>query len=126
MLNKNGLQIDLDIEKQSQPQRSLNPTNAPSRSYKIRAYFSNHQNSPITSLTFRVAVPKTLQLKLEPQSAQVIAPFSKKTVTQDMTIQVAATVAASIVPVAVRVRYHVSYALSGKTIEEQGEFDQFP
>ncbi|KAF9117004.1 hypothetical protein BGX27_007058 [Mortierella sp. AM989] len=73
-----------------------------------------------------VSVPKTLQLKLEPQSAQIIAPFSKKTVTQDMTIQVAATVAASIVPVAVRVRYHVSYALSGKTIEEQGEFDQFP
>ncbi|KAF9350129.1 hypothetical protein BGX26_011660 [Mortierella sp. AD094] len=122
LLNKNGLQINLDIEKQSQPQSSIDlATVATTPSYKIKAYFSNLQNSPITSLTFRVAVPKTLQLKLDPQSAQVVAPFSKKTVTQDMMIR--ATAAA---PAVVRMRYHVSYTIAGKTIEEQGEFSQFP
>ncbi|KAF8962375.1 hypothetical protein BGZ46_001179, partial [Entomortierella lignicola] len=122
LLNKNGVQIDLEIEKQSQTQSNFDlPLVATTPTYKIRAYFSNHQNSPITSLTFRVAVPKTLQLKLEPQSAQVIPPFSKRSVTQDMTIRaVAATM-----PSAIRMRYHVSYNLSGRTIEEQGEFSQF-
>jgi len=109
-MNKNGLQVDLDIEKQ------LNPD----RTYMIKAYFSNHQNSPLTSLTFRVAVPRTLQLQLDPQSAQVVPPFSQKTVTQEMTIQVPANVAV------VRMRYHVSYVTGGRTIEEQGEFSQFP
>ncbi|KAK3813184.1 MAG: VHS domain-containing protein [Benniella sp.] len=110
LMNKNGFQVDLDIEKQ------LNPD----RTYMIKAYFSNHQNSPLTSLTFRVAVPRTLQLKLDPQSAQVVPPFSQKTVTQEMTIQVPANVAV------VRMRYHLSYVTGGRTIEEQGEFSQFP
>ncbi|KAG0273733.1 hypothetical protein BGZ95_010475 [Linnemannia exigua] len=88
--------------------------------YKITAYFSNQLNSSLSALTFRVAVPKTLQLKLDPQSAQVVAPFSKKTVTQAMTIRKPEEVAT------VRMRYHVSYVLGGKTIEEQGEFNQFP
>ncbi|KAF9363111.1 hypothetical protein BGX34_004854 [Mortierella sp. NVP85] len=110
LVNKNGFQVDLDIEKQ------LNPD----RTYMIKAYFSNHQNNPLTSLTFRVAVPRTLQLKLDPQSAQVVPPFSQKTVTQEMTVQVPANVAV------VRMRYHVSYVTGGRTIEEQGEFSQFP
>lgn len=110
LLNKNGFQVDLDIEKQ------LNPD----RIYRIKAYFSNHQNSSLTSLTFRVAVPRTLQLKLDPQSAQIVPPFSQKTVTQEMTIQAPVNVAV------VRMRYHVSYVLAGKTVEEQGEFSQFP
>ncbi|KAF9963031.1 hypothetical protein BGZ65_006402 [Modicella reniformis] len=110
VLNKNGFQIDLDIEKQSSPDRV----------YKIKAYFSNQQNSPLTSLTFRVAVPKTLKLKLDPQSAQVVPPFSQKTVTQELTIGVPVDVAS------VRMRYQVSYNLAGKKVEEQGEFNQFP
>ncbi|KAF9169768.1 hypothetical protein BGX20_009865 [Mortierella sp. AD010] len=122
LMNKDGLQIDLDIEKQSRSQSNINlATVATTPSYRIKAYFSNHQNNPITSLTFRVAVPKSLQLKLDPQSAQVVPPFSKKTVTQDMMIQ--ATAAA---PAVVRMRYHVSYTIAGRTIEAQGEFSQFP
>ncbi|KAF8937562.1 hypothetical protein BGZ58_002475 [Dissophora ornata] len=118
LMNKNGLQIDFDIEKQS---------NSPDHAlvYKIKAYFSNHQNSPLSALTFRVAVPKTLQLKLNPQSAQVVSPFTKKNVTQEMTIWVPNEIATA-VPVAVKMRYHVSYVLAGRTIEEQGEFSQFP
>ncbi|KAF9931884.1 hypothetical protein BGZ67_005084 [Mortierella alpina] len=67
LLNKNGLQIDLDIEKQVESEKV----------FKLTAYFSNQQNSAISALTFRVAVPKNLQLKLDPQSAQTVAPFSR-------------------------------------------------
>ncbi|KAI1316263.1 hypothetical protein EDD11_010171 [Mortierella claussenii] len=115
LLNKNGLQIDLGIEKTYYPSSNNND-----KVYKIKAFFSNAQSSPLTAFTFRVAVPKTLQLKLDPQSAQMVAPFSKQAVTQDMTIRVPADV------ITVRMRYHVSYTLQGRTIEEQGEFNQFP
>ncbi|KAF9432730.1 hypothetical protein BGZ76_010391 [Entomortierella beljakovae] len=115
LLNKNGFQIELDIEKQTPVQSSSELF------YKIRAYFSNNQNSPISALTFRVAVPKTLQLKLDPQSAQVIEPFSKKSVTQDISIR-----ATAITSSVIRMKYHVSYILGGRTFEEQGEFNQFP
>ncbi|KAG0364970.1 hypothetical protein BGZ54_006990 [Gamsiella multidivaricata] len=90
------------------------------RVYKVKAYFSNHQNSPLTALTFRVAVPKKLQLKLDPQSAQAVPPFSKQAVTQEMTIW------APVETAVVRMRYHVSYVIGGRVIEEQGEFSQFP
>ncbi|KAF9142670.1 hypothetical protein BGX30_002418 [Mortierella sp. GBA39] len=112
LLNRNGFQIDLEIEKSQEPDNTS--------VYKITASFSNQLNTALSALTFRVAVPKTLQLKLDPQSAQVVEPFSKKSVTQAMTIRVPAEVGV------VRMRYHVSYVLSGKTIEEQGEFSQFP
>ncbi|KAF9917907.1 hypothetical protein FBU30_000463 [Linnemannia zychae] len=111
LLNKDGFQIDLDIQKSSEPHGSV---------YNITAYFSNQLNSSLSELTFRVAVPKTLNLKLDPQSAQVVPPFSKKTVTQSMTIRVPAEISV------VRMRYHVSYVHGGKTIEDQGEFNQFP
>ena len=112
LLNRNGFQIDLEIEKSQEPDNTS--------VYKITAFFSNQLNAALSALTFRVAVPKTLQLKLDPQSAQVVEPFSKKSVTQAMTIRVPAEVGL------VRMRYHVSYVLSLKTIEEQGEFNQFP
>ncbi|KAF9179497.1 hypothetical protein BGZ50_006888 [Haplosporangium sp. Z 11] len=111
LMSKNGFQVDLDIEKQSGPAE---------KTYRITAYFSNNQNSAISALTFKVAVPRTLRLKLDPQSAQVVAPFSKKSVTQSMTIQCPADV------IVVRMRYHVSYTMAGKLIEDQGEFSQFP
>ncbi|KAF9381746.1 hypothetical protein CPB97_007596 [Podila verticillata] len=110
LLNKNGLQIELDIEYESQDGTAI----------KVMAYFSNSLNSAMSNLTFRVAVPKSLQLKLEPQSAQIVNAFSKRTVTQAMSIKNPTQ------QNPVRMRYHVSYVLAGRTIEEQGEFNQFP
>ncbi|KAF9310567.1 hypothetical protein BG003_008411 [Podila horticola] len=110
LLNKNGLQIELDIEYESQDGTAI----------KVMAYFSNSLNSAMSNLTFRVAVPKSLQLKLEPQSAQVVNAFSKRTVTQAMSIKNPTQ------QNPVRMRYHISYVLAGRTIEEQGEFSQVP
>ncbi|KAG0279784.1 hypothetical protein BGZ96_001809 [Linnemannia gamsii] len=111
LLNKNGLLIDLDIE-------YVVPGDA--SSIKAVAHFSNAQSSAMSSLTFRVAVPKSLQLQLNPQSGQVLAPLSKRSVTQSLNI----TNPTRQQPV--RIKYHVSYVVDGRTIEEQGEFNQFP
>jgi ADP-ribosylation factor-binding protein GGA len=92
------------------------------KQYAILASFSNQLNSPLSALTLRVAVPKTLQLKLDPQSAQVVPAFSKRAVTQSMMIRCPPGHGSA----PVRMRYHVSFVHSGKTIEEQGEFSQFP
>ncbi|ORZ20113.1 VHS domain-domain-containing protein [Lobosporangium transversale] len=116
LLNKSGLQIELEIEKQHAQQSDI--------AYNIKAYFSNLQSSPISALTFRVAVPKNLQLSLHPQSSQVVAPFSKRSVTQDMMIRVPHSVVMT--RSAVRMRYHVSCTMSEMAMEEQGEFNQFP
>ncbi|KAG0208223.1 hypothetical protein BGX28_000751 [Mortierella sp. GBA30] len=110
LLNKNGLCVDLDIEYPSGDASLI----------KIMAYFSNSLNSPMSMLTFRVAVPKSLQLQLNPQSGQVIAAFSKRSVTQSMEIRNPSK------QQPVRIRYHISYVIEGRTIEEQGEFNQFP
>ncbi|KAF9358751.1 hypothetical protein BGX34_008783 [Mortierella sp. NVP85] len=110
LMNKNGLQIELDVE---YPDRDAS-------SIQVVAHFSNSLNSAMSKLTFRVAVPKTLQLQLNPQSSQVVEPFSKRSVTQSMSIKNPTR------QQPIRIRYHVSYALEGRTIEEQGEFSQFP
>ncbi|KAF9116247.1 hypothetical protein BGX27_004098 [Mortierella sp. AM989] len=110
LLNKNGLLIELEVKY----------PNNDSSSIQMTAYFSNSLNSPMSAMTFRVAVPKSLQLQLSPQSSQVVGSFSKKAVSQSMSISNPTK------QQPVRIRYHVSYVLEGQTIEEQGEFNQFP
>ncbi|KAF8932650.1 hypothetical protein BGZ47_011258 [Haplosporangium gracile] len=111
LLNKNGLLIELDIE-------YVVPGDV--SSIKAVAHFSNAHSSAMSSLTFRVAVPKSLQLQLNPQSGQVLAPFSKRSVAQSLSINNPTR------QQPVRIKYHVSYVVDGRTIEEQGEFNQFP
>ncbi|KAF9178224.1 hypothetical protein BGZ51_008018 [Haplosporangium sp. Z 767] len=110
LLNKNGLLIEMDVEYPAGDASTI----------KVMVYFSNTLNSPMSMLTFRVAVPKSLQLQLNPQSAQVVTPFSKRQVTQSMEIKNPTQ------QQPVRIRYHVSFVVDGRTIEEQGEFNQFP
>ncbi|KAF9920397.1 hypothetical protein FBU30_009784 [Linnemannia zychae] len=111
LMDKNGLLIELDIE-------YIVPGDA--SSIKAVAYFSNSISSAMSSLTFRVAVPKSLQLQLNPQSGQVLAPHSKRSVTQELNIKNPTR------QQPVRIKYQVSYVVDGRTIEEQGEFNQFP
>ncbi|KAF9901543.1 hypothetical protein EC991_006025 [Linnemannia zychae] len=112
LLNKNGLLIELDIEYTIPGDNS---------SIKAVAHFSNSNNSTMSNLTFRVAVPKSLQLQLNPQSGQVLQPFSKRSVTQALSISNPTR------QQPVRIKYHVSFVgEGGRTIEEQGEFNQFP
>ncbi|KAG0050646.1 hypothetical protein BGZ83_004579 [Gryganskiella cystojenkinii] len=116
LLSKNGFQIDLDIHWKKEAGAHGE------KQYAILASFSNQLNSPLSALTLRIAVPKTLQLKLDPQSAQVVPAFSKRSVTQSMMIRCPPGHGSE----PVRMRYHVSFVHNGKTIEDQGEFSQFP
>ncbi|KAF9432776.1 hypothetical protein BGZ76_010324, partial [Entomortierella beljakovae] len=110
LLNKNGLLVELEVEYPNNDQSSI----------KLIAHFSNSLNNPLTALTFRVAVPKTLQLQLNPQSSQSVGAFSKRSVNQSMVINNPTKV------YPVRIRYHLTYVIEGKNVEEQGEFSQFP
>lgn len=112
LLNKSGLLVELEIRYPSGNASLI----------EAKASFSNSMNSAMTMLTFRVAVPKSLQLQLSPQSGQTVQAFSKKSVTQAMEIK------NPTLQQPVRMRYHITYVLegTGKTIEEQGEFNQFP
>jgi hypothetical protein len=114
LLNKGGFQIDLEIKKSTEMDNATTL-------YEIRAFYSNQLNTALQALTLQIAVPKTMRLRLLAQSAQVVPPFSEKSVMQDMIISVPAGVTAPI-----RMRYRVSYRVGDKTIEEQGEFNQFP
>ncbi|KAI1308392.1 hypothetical protein EDD11_004321 [Mortierella claussenii] len=111
LLSKNGFSIELDVEYPNKDASLL----------QVRAFFSNTSTHPLSMLTFRVAVPKSLQLQLNPQSSQVVGPMSKRSVSQSLSIQNPTR------QQPVRIRYHVSYQVpGGRTIEEQGEFNQFP
>lgn len=69
LVNKNGLKIELE----NQPL---------DHGYKMKAYFSNQSTAPMEKLKLQLAVPKSMQIKMEPQSSQTIPPKSEKTVTQ--------------------------------------------
>ncbi|KAF9970405.1 hypothetical protein BGZ73_006880 [Actinomortierella ambigua] len=72
------------------------------------------------ALTLRLAVPKSLQLKLDDQSSQAVPAFSMRTVTQEMKISNPS------LQQPVRMRYHVSYQINGRQMDTQGEFNDFP
>ncbi|ORZ26721.1 VHS domain-domain-containing protein [Lobosporangium transversale] len=110
LFNKNGLTIELEVE---YPEKDMS-------SMQVMVYFSSSVQSTISNLMFRVAVPKTLQLQLNPQSSQILNPMSKRGVSQSMNIKNPTR------QQPVRIRYHVSYMVDGQTVEEQGEFNQFP
>lgn len=69
LVNKNGLRIELENQQLD-------------NGYKMKAYFSNQSTAPMEKLKLQLAVPKSMQIKMEPQSSQIIPPKSEKTVTQ--------------------------------------------
>ncbi|KAG0222708.1 hypothetical protein BGW42_006354 [Actinomortierella wolfii] len=110
LVDKDGLKIELEVEY----------VHGDASEMRIKAMFSNSQSSNMSALTFRLAVPKSLQLKLEAQSSQVVPAFSNRTVTQMMTIR------NPTMQQPVRVRYHVTYQIQGRQVDAQGEFNEFP
>lgn len=69
LVNKNGLRIELETQQLD-------------NIYKMKAYFSNQSTAPMEKLKLQLAVPKSMQIKMEPQSSQIIPPKSEKHVTQ--------------------------------------------
>ncbi|KAF7732153.1 hypothetical protein EC973_006408 [Apophysomyces ossiformis] len=102
LVNKNGLQITLEISQVD-------------IIYKIKAYFSNQSTAPMEDLTLLLASPKSMQLKMEPQSSQLLPPKSDRAVTQNITL-------ANPNKEPLRLRYKVTYKQFGVDMELSGTY----
>ncbi|KAI9276215.1 hypothetical protein BY458DRAFT_488837 [Sporodiniella umbellata] len=102
LVNKNGLHIELEI-------RSI-----PS-SFEISAYYSNASTAPMERLMLKLAAPKSMQIKMDPQSSATIQPKSNRSVHQ--TIRVNNPHQENL-----RLRYKVSYEQFGVEMELAGEY----
>ncbi|KAI8911456.1 VHS domain-containing protein [Gorgonomyces haynaldii] len=103
IFDKNGLQIKLQIQS---PNSSV---------INARAVFINVTPVPFTSLVFQVAVPKTMQLQMQPPTSQQIAPLNQAPVYQTFTIQ-------NLEKEALRMRFRVQYQVNGAQVTDGGEF----
>lgn len=83
-------------------------------SIKINASFSNLSSSPISDLTFMVAVPKTMTLKLQPQSGNVMQGNALNGITQEAIIENA--LANSSKPL--KVKWLCNYNISSNPVQE--------
>ena len=84
---------------------------------EIASKISNNTAQPISELTFQVAVTRSVQLRLEPQSSRVLAPGQREGIKQDIRLSGVGQGAG----LAVRMRWKVSYVVAGRREEEMGE-----
>ncbi|SCV06126.1 LANO_0H22672g1_1 [Lachancea nothofagi CBS 11611] len=100
------LKIEFEVSRQSES------------SIKISSFFSNEGVVPISGLTFMVAVPKSMALKLDPQSGNFISAGGKDEVFQFGSIENAP--ANSSKPL--KVKWKASYVVSSTPVEETAVF----
>ncbi|KAI8811026.1 VHS domain-containing protein [Cladochytrium replicatum] len=102
LFNKNGLQIKLLLIGKQGEETILN------------AVFINTTPVTFTNLSFQVAVPKIMKLRLDPLSSTNIAPLNTAQTTQTLRIS-------NVINNEIRLRFKVSYAINGAVVEETGE-----
>ncbi|KAI8615358.1 hypothetical protein BC830DRAFT_1123169 [Chytriomyces sp. MP71] len=102
IFNKNGLQIKVKYSMDAQ------------RGWHAQAVFMNTTPVPFEQLTFLVAVPKVMQLTMQPLSGTTVPALNTAQVTQAMSI-----VNASNEPI--KLRFKICYDLNGALVEESGE-----
>ncbi|KAI8645320.1 hypothetical protein BD408DRAFT_412141 [Parasitella parasitica] len=103
LVNKNGLQIELQL------------MDSQDGKCQITAYFSNQSIAPMENLMLKLAAPKSMEIKMEPQSSQIIPPSSVKSVTQSIILN-------NPNKEPLRLRYKVSYKQFGVEMELTGDF----
>jgi ADP-ribosylation factor-binding protein GGA len=84
---------------------------------EITSNITNNTFTPISELTFQVAVTKTYSLKLEPQSGRELGPKGSKPISQ--VIRLSGVEAGK--GESVRMRWKLSYSMGGEKKEEMGE-----
>eukprot|EP00055_Hartaetosiga_balthica_P012757 m.62955 g.62955 ORF g.62955 m.62955 type:complete len:690 (+) comp8047_c4_seq4:46-2115(+) len=109
----NGLKINIHLA-QNSPHPSLSV---------FVVSFLNQNSSPLTNLNFQAAVPKTLQVKLQPPSSTSIGAFNvvsgPQTVTQVMIIS-------NPTKAALRLRFKLHFEKDGQAIDDMKDVSQFP
>lgn len=86
----------------------------------VLARFGNMSSMPMSSFKFEAAVPKYLQLKMEPASSQVLGPQSTN-VTQNMLV---VNTTNGEKPLQMKLR--ISYEHNGAVVQEMAQFANFP
>lgn len=81
----------------------------------MKAFFSNQSTAPMEKLMLRLAAPKSMQIKMEPQSSQIIPPKSHQSVTQGILLNNPGKEP-------LRLRYRVSYEQFGTEMELSGDY----
>ncbi|SCU79765.1 LADA_0B03026g1_1 [Lachancea dasiensis] len=87
-------------------------------SIRLASFFSNNGLAPISELTFMVAVPKSMALKLDPQSGNYIRAGEKDGVTQFGNIENAFFNANK----PLKVKWKATFCVQGSTFEETAVF----
>ncbi|XP_037453582.1 AP-1 complex subunit gamma-1-like isoform X2 [Triticum dicoccoides] len=105
------LKITFDIRKQpGKPQETI-----------IHATFTNLTSSNYTDFVFQAAVPKFIQLRLDPASGNIVPANGKGSVTQGFSVT---NNQHGQKPLAMRIR--MSYKVNGEDRLEQGQVSNFP
>ena len=87
-------------------------------SVKVHTYFSNMSSQSISELAFLLAAPKSMTLRLTPQSGNSIQAFANDGITQDAWIDNAMVNNEK----PLKVKWKVTYSLNGSQIEETAVF----
>lgn len=106
---KNGLKIQFMIRREAAPS-----------SYTIMARFGNMSSMPMSNFVFEAAVPKYLQLKMEPATGQALMPQSSN-VTQSMAVS---NSTGGEKPMLMKLR--ISYEHNGAPVQEMAQVGNFP
>ena len=88
----------------------------------LKLRFSNNTDRKITDLTFQMAVTKTYQMKMEPQSGRELEARQRDGITQLVRVAGAPRGAGG----AVKMRWKASYTLGGEGREEGGVVEGLP
>ncbi|KAG0663640.1 hypothetical protein C6P44_001646 [Monosporozyma unispora] len=80
---------------------------------KAKIFFSNLTFNQLTNVTFSLAVPKSMQLKLQPQSSSILGAGAHDGITQDAWIENA--LATSSKPL--KVKWKITYTANGAPVE---------
>ncbi|OBZ88406.1 putative ADP-ribosylation factor-binding protein C25H2.16c [Choanephora cucurbitarum] len=102
LFNKNGLGIHLDVYEMG-------------RCWRMKAHYSNRSTAPMEKMTLLLAAPRSMQLKLEPVSSDLIPPKSERTVTQWIRLE-------NPHEESLRLRYKITYEQFGVEMEQSGDY----
>lgn len=107
LVNASGnLKIEFEIKRES------------NSTLKVKTFFSNPSSSAVSGLNFLLAVPKTMSLRLQPQTGSFIGPFAQDAVTQESWIDNAMKDATK----PLKVKWKATFTVNGSPVEETAVF----
>ncbi|XP_024401001.1 AP-1 complex subunit gamma-2 [Physcomitrium patens] len=110
-MQTSGLKISFDFTK---------PADSPKTTI-IKAFYSNLSSNPYTDFVFQAAVPKFMQLQLEPATSGILPANSTNSVTQLIRLTNNMHGQKALV-----MKLRVSYKANGNNVLEQGQVNNFP